>query len=58
VIANILFLACSWLFLLAVIGSIALRAWYRREAEAAAKTQRVMNSLLHDTTHQWEQDAL
>jgi hypothetical protein len=51
VIANILFLGCCWLFLFAVIGSIALNTWRRREAADAAETQRVMDSLLHDTTN-------
>jgi tryptophan-rich sensory protein len=57
-LANAIFLGCAWLFLLALVGSIALTAWRHREAADAAKTKAVMDSLLHDTTHQYEQDAL
>ena len=55
-IANIIFLGACWLFLFAVIGSIALRYWHRREAEDAARTERVMARLTQDTTgdHWWD----
>lgn len=55
-IANVLFLGAVWLFLLAVVGSIALRRWHHREAVDAAKTQDVLDSLLSDTTnvHIWD----
>lgn len=56
--ANIAWFTACFLFLLAVVGSIALSHWYRREAEDAAKTERVMESLETDTTHQHEMDAL
>jgi hypothetical protein len=57
-IANVLFLGCAWLFLLATLGGIALRAWRHREAADAAKTQAVMDSLLHDHSHVHEQDIV
>jgi hypothetical protein len=56
-IANALFLGCAWLFLLATLGGIALRAWRHREAADAAKTAAVMDSLLHDHTHTHIYDA-
>ena len=57
-LANILFLGACWLFLFAVIGSIALRCWHERERRDAAETARVLSTLLHDRSHQYEQDAL
>jgi hypothetical protein len=55
--ANILFLGACWLFLLVVIGSIALSAWRRREAADAARTREVMDSLKSDTTNAYIFDA-
>jgi tellurite resistance protein TehA-like permease len=57
-LANIIFLGCCWLFLLAVVATIALRAWRHREAEDAAETQQVMDSLGYDRSHAHEQDAV
>ena len=57
-LANIIWLAVCWLFLVAVVGSIALAYWRERERKDAAETQRVMDSLLSDKTHTHELDAL
>lgn len=56
-LANILFLACCWIFLLAVAGSIALNHWHRREAADAAETERVISGLKSNTTHDHIWDA-
>ena len=56
-IANIIFLGACWLFLFAVIGSIALRCWHERERRDAAETARVLNTLLHDRTNDHIYDA-
>ena len=57
-LANAIFLGSAWLFLMATVASIALRAWRQREADDAAETQRVMDSLGYDRSHQYEQDAI
>lgn len=48
------YLGITWLFLVLFL----LRRWRERERRDAAETKRVMESLLHDTSHQYEQDAL
>lgn len=57
-LANVLFLGACWIFILAVVGSIALRSWKEREAACAAATEGVMESLTSDTTGLHEQDAI
>lgn len=56
-VANIAWLAVCWLFLIAVVGSILLRNWYRREHEDAAETNHVLESLKYDTSHVHEMDG-
>jgi hypothetical protein len=58
VLLNIAWFTVCFLFLAAVVGSIALTRWRHREADDAAETERVMESLKADTTHQYEMDAL
>lgn len=56
-IANIAWFAVCWLFLIAVVGSILLARWRRREREDAAKTEEVMGTLGFDHTHAHEYDG-
>jgi hypothetical protein len=56
-LANVLFLGACWIFLLAVVASIALRYWREREAVRAARVEEVMESLTSDITGLHEQDA-
>jgi hypothetical protein len=55
-VASAAWIAVVWLFVIAVIGSILLARWLRREHEDAAKTDAVMESLLSDHTndHIWD----
>lgn len=57
-LANTLFLGACWIFIIAVVGSIALRSWREREAARATKVDEVMESLTSDTSHKFEQDAI
>lgn len=58
ILLNIAWFTVCFLFFAAVVGSIALNAWRRREAERAAATQRVLDSLLQDNSHTHEQDIV
>lgn len=48
------YLGICWVFLVLFL----LKRWRERERRDAAETKRVMKSLLHDTSHQYEQDAV
>jgi len=56
-IANAAWFALCWLFFIAVVGSILLARWRERERQDAEETERVMKSLLTDTTHVHEMDG-
>lgn len=58
-IAEFLWMVAFWAFLLlAFIVPIALSYWRAREKAAAAETQRVLETLGFDTTHDHEQDVV
>jgi hypothetical protein len=57
-VANVAWFAVCWLFLIAVVGSILLRNWYRREQEDAEHTEEVMGTLAFDRSHAHEQDIV
>jgi hypothetical protein len=42
----------------AFVFPICFAYWRAREKADAAETARVLDGLLHDTTHQYEQDAM
>jgi hypothetical protein len=50
-VASAAWIAVVWLFIIAVVGSILLRNWYRREQEDAEHTEEVMGTLGFDHTH-------
>lgn len=48
-----------WFFVISVLVLPAMYAqWRHREKEEQRETEEVLNSLLHDRTHQYEQDAM
>lgn len=54
---NIVWFTVVFLFLAAVVGSIALARWRQREREDAAATEKVMDSLGFDHTNSHIYDA-
>ena len=56
-VATVAYIALMWLFLIAVVGSVLLSRWYRREREDAAQTEAVMDTLGFDHTHAHDYDG-
>lgn len=56
-VANIAWFAVCWLFLIAVVGSILLARWRRREHEDAERTEEVMGTLGFDHSHAHDYDG-
>ena len=50
--------AAAGSFLVFVWACVLLTRWHHREERDAAKTEEVLGSLLHDRSHQYEQDTL
>lgn len=57
-IAAVLYDAAFWFFVISVLVLPVVNArWRQRERDDAKKTKKILDSLLHDTTHRYEQDA-
>jgi len=54
-----LFDVAFWFFVISVfVLPVVMSYWRAREKRDAERTAQILDSLLHDTTHQYEQDAL